>query len=153
VPNPFAGDRTVRVSEVRGGRRIERQFEELPKQARDELRKGLNRVTADLAIRVRAAGRAESRQAARASSTVRASRGLRPFVVAGPHPLLFLSEFGMLRRTGWYAKGRYRNSKERQAKTWFPGHSYWFFRTQEHSDEMVATECRRIADEVISKWR
>lgn len=148
------GDAFIRVRDVEGAARIERQFAELPKWARDELRDGLNKITADLARRVRAAGRAESRQAARASSTVRASRGTRPQVAAGPHDLLFLSEFGMDRHTGWYGKPRYNHSKARNSQhPHLGGGSYWFFRTQEESSAETAREANDIADAVVRRWQ
>lgn len=147
------GDAFIRVRDVEGAAHVERQFAELPKWARDELRAGLNKITAKLAIRVRAAGRASSRQAARASSTVRASRGTRPQVAAGPHPLLFLSEFGMNRRTGWYAAKRYGHSKDRQARPHLGGGSYWFFRSQEESSGEVGRDANDIADAVVRRWQ
>jgi hypothetical protein len=149
----FDGGIGVRVVEVRGARAIEAQFAEFPKGARDELRKGLNKLTGDLANRVRAAGRASSRQAARAATTVRASRGTRPRVAAGPHPFLFLSEFGMDRRTGWYSARRYFHSPGRQARPHVaPGGSYWFFRTLDTEGPRVAAEAREIADAVVRHW-
>jgi hypothetical protein len=148
------GDIRIRVKEVRGAARIEREFEQLPKQARDELRDGLNKLTAKMANRVRAAGRASSRQAARAATTVRPSRGLRPQVAAGPHKLLFLSEFGMDRHTGWYGHSRYNFSPGRQARPHLGlGGSYWFFRTAEHEEALIRDECREIADRIIANWR
>ena len=147
------GDLSVRVKEVRGAARIEREFADLPVAARRELREGLNRITQQMANRVRAAGRASGRQAARAATTVRPSRGTRPSVAAGPHPLLFLSEFGMDRRTGWYAKGRYFHSPARQARPHLGGGSYWFFRTAEREEALVRDECRKIADRIVERFR
>src|SRR5437762_1246487 len=103
---PVAGRRVFDHFEVdvEGAEEVRRALLKLPLQARDEARKGMTKLSRELAVIIRAAGRADSRQSARAARTVRANRGLSPGVVAGPHPLLFGSEFGALGRFGWYAK-------------------------------------------------
>lgn len=138
---------------VRGDKEVERALAKLPRDAEAELRRGLGRVAGRLTQVVRAAGRASSRQSARAASTVRSRVvGLGAEVTAGPHPLLFGSEFGAKRRFGWYSKGRYWDSPERQFRPHLGGGSYWFFREAGRQQPAVEAESRAIADRVIARW-
>lgn len=129
-----------------------RACDHLPRDAQREAQDGAVRLARTLATAVRAAGRASSRQAARASKTVRATRGKQPEVIAGPHPLLFGSEFGATRRFGWYRKGRYHGSGGRQFRPHLGSGSYWFFREQEAQRAAVDLEARDIAAAVVRKW-
>ena len=91
-----------------------RAFDKLPKDADTELRAQAFDIAKVLADRIKAAGRAHSRQAARAASTVKEVRGRWPTIQARhtgrARGLLFGSEFGMTRKSGWYAKRRYFDS-------------------------------------------
>ncbi len=138
--------------EVRGLNEVLRALDRLPKQARDEMRQYSNLLARDLANSVRAAGRADSRQSARAARTVRATQGLKPGVVAGPHPLLFGSEFGATRRFGWYAKPRYYDSVPRQFRPHRGASSYWFFREVERSKPLIDEQARNIGEAIIRDW-
>lgn len=138
--------------DVIGAKEVRAALLKLPQQARDEARKGMTKLSRDLANIIRAAGRADSRQSARAARTVRALTGLSPGVKAGPHPLLFGSEFGAKRRFGWYAKPRYFHSHARQFRPHLGGGSYWFFKTQEREQPRVDREAQEIGDNVIRRW-
>lgn len=142
-------DVTVRILNLDN---VQRAMRQLPSDAKAELREGSRRIARALATTVRAAGRAESRQAARAASTVRALAGSRPEVVAGPHPLLFGSEFGMTRRTGWYRKGRYHASTGKQFKPHQGAGSYWFFVTVAAEQPAVDAEYRAMADAIVGRF-
>ncbi len=137
---------------MRGDRAVQRALAALPREAQREMKDGAERLSRDLANSIRRAGRAESRQAARASRTVRTARGLTPKVIAGPHPLLFGSEFGVKRRFGWYSKRRYYNSPERQFKPHRGSASYWFFAEYERSGPAVDAAAREIADGIVRAW-
>lgn len=137
---------------IRGLAEIQRGFAALPADARAELREGSRRIARVLAATTRAAGRAEGRQAARAASTVKALAGSTPQVVAGPHPLLFGSEFGMTRKTGWYAKGRYYHSTGRQFKAHRGSGSYWFFATVAAQRPAVDADYRAMADAIVGRF-
>lgn len=123
----------------------------LPDDADDELKKGTRELARTLAHKVQAAGQADSRQSGRAAQTVRAIEGTTPSVEAGPHPLLFGSEFGELRRTGWYGAGRYRRDAARQFRLWRGGASFWFFKTGENAPE-IGEQWRQLADAIIRSW-
>jgi hypothetical protein len=138
---------------IRGVREVQRALDKLPEQANAEFRRGMGLLAGRFTRTIRAAGKADSRQSARAASTVRSQvNGTSVVVSAGPHPLLFGSEFGAKRRFGWYANRRYAHSPERQFRPHLGSGSYWFFRTvDEHRDE-VDREGQAIADRVIARW-
>jgi hypothetical protein len=140
-----------RVS-IRGKQFVERALRRLPRQAEREVKNGMERLSRELANLIRAAGRAESPQAARASRTVRTARGVTPQVVAGPHPFLFGSEFGVKRRFGWYRKGRYYNSDARQFKAHRGNASYWFFDTYDREEPRIRAAGREISDAIIRAY-
>lgn len=120
----------------------------------DELESAAQRSAEKLAALVRAAGQADSRQSARAAETVRVEgHGGFPSVTAGPHPLLFGSEFGALGRFGWYSKHRYINSPLRQFRRHLGSGSYWFFRTIEENEGAVESELDRALELTTRRWR
>ncbi|MGL5910362.1 MAG: hypothetical protein ACRCZP_10205 [Phycicoccus sp.] len=131
---------------------IQAKLSRLPADARAELREGSRRIARALAAKAKAAGRAEGRQAARAATTVRALAGSTPAVTAGPHPLLFGSEFGATRKFGWYAAGRYYRSAAKQFKPHRGAGSYWFFTTLSREQPAVDAEYRGMADAIARRW-
>lgn len=138
---------------VTGLREVIRALERLPGQAQKEARAGAVRISRDLARAIRAAGRASDRQSARASATVRTKTdGLNPAVVAGPHKLLFGSNFGAFGRYGWYSARRYVDSPARQFRKHRGQVDYWFFVTAEGENAVLQAEYQRIADAIIRDW-
>lgn len=133
---------------VEGLSEVVRAFERLPGQADRNLRESARDLAEHLERLTKAAGRASSRQAARAAATVRVGGG---GVTAGPHPLLYGSEFGAFGRFGWYSAARYARSLGRQFRPHLGGGSYWFFRTAENGPA-VAEESRRLGDKIIRDW-
>jgi|SRR6187551_369372 len=148
---PRIGSDGFRV-QIRGKQFVERALKRLPRQAEREVKDGTERLSRELANLIRAAGRAEGLQAARASRTVRTARGVTPNVVAGPHPLLFGSEFGVKGRFGWYAKGRYYNTEPRQFKPHRGNASYWFFTTYEREEPRIRAAAREMGDAIIRAY-
>ncbi|MHA6626881.1 hypothetical protein ACU61A_15710 [Pseudonocardia sichuanensis] len=138
--------------QVRGVAPVVRALNALPRNAQREAKDGSERLARDLANVVRAAGRAEGRQARRASRTVRVARGLWPIIVAGPHPMLFGSEFGMTRRSGWYARGRYYHSTGKQYRPHLGSGSYWFFRTQREERPRIVAAHQQMVDNIVGSW-
>jgi hypothetical protein len=134
---------------VEGLGEVLRALRQLPPAAERDLRRHSGQLADKLARLTRAAGVGRGRQAARPAVTVRSSGGASPTVTAGPHPLLFGTEFGARGRYGWYSAGRYRGSSGRQFPR--PGGSYWFFRTADHAPE-VAQQWRELADDIIRDW-
>jgi hypothetical protein len=138
---------------VRGDRDVLRALRALPGDAQREMRQGAVRLSRQLAAFIRAAGRADSRQSARAARTVRtATDGFNPSVVAGPHPLLFGSEFGALGRFGWYSRSRYAGSPARQFRTHRGSASYWFFEAANRADPIIAAELEETSSAIIRAW-
>lgn len=146
-------DEPVRVT-IRGDREVLRALDKLPRDATSELRRGLGLVAGRFTQLVRAAAAADSKPARRAATTVHTRVvGTGVTVEAGPHPLLFLSEFGMSRHTGWYGKPRYRRSKEPNAPHRHAGSSsFWFFETVDHRRAEIDAKAREIADAVVHNW-
>ena len=138
---------------VRGAREVSRALDKLPAQARGEFRRGMGALAGRLTQVIRAAGRADSKQSARAAETVTSQvRDLNVVVSAGPHPLLYGSEFGALRRFGWYSNRRYAWSPERQFRTHRGSASYWFFKTYREQKPAIDRAERAVADRVIAAW-
>ena len=101
---------TVRIE---GADEVIRALDKLPKDARDAMKAQAKDIATSLADFIKLGGRAHSRQAARAARTVReSSEGFWPVITANNSSgLLFGSIFGMTRKSGWYAKRRYFNSR------------------------------------------
>jgi hypothetical protein len=145
--------RDTRSASVTGLDEVLRALDRLPGQAQREARAGAVKISRRLALLIRAAARASDRQSARAGRTVRtATNGLTPSVIAGPHPLLFGSNFGALGRFGWYSKHRYINNRARQFRAHRDAPDYWFFSTAEASNAELAQEYQDIADAIIRDW-
>jgi hypothetical protein len=149
--------RNTLTATTRGDREVIAAFARLHRVARKEAKDGAERIARGLAVKTRRAARREGRQAARAARTVRTQRGPQggdpaPRVVVGPHPLLFGSEFGMTRRSGWYARGRYWDSPGRQFKPHLRRGSYWFFTTQDEERAAVNREWADVVAAIVRKW-
>jgi hypothetical protein len=134
---------------VRGDDEIVRAAERWPAEANQIIKKHIKTLTRHLATRIKAAGRADSRQSARAARTVRARSSS---VIAGPHPLLFGSEFGANGRYGWYGANRYRNSTDRQFRPHLGRGSYWFFKTAEAEQPALDHTAQQIGNDMVRAW-
>ena len=145
---------TLRVSvQIEGVEEISRALARVPREGRTALVKRSGELAYNLVRRQRRSAASSSRQARRAAGTLRVVRGrLLPTIQAGPHPLLFGSEFGVLGRFGWYSAGRYRRSAPRQFKPWRQG-SYWFFEAAERATPVITQAWAEAADDVIRSWR
>lgn len=145
-------DDGIRVT-VRGLREARRAADNLPADARRIARAGAVDLSRELANLVRAAGRADTRQSARASRTVRTqTAGLQPSIVAGPHPLLFGSEYGIKRRTGWYAAKRYSDSPKRQFRPHRGNASYWFHKTIDENRTRIRSAHADMVSAIARSW-
>ncbi|GEL17692.1 hypothetical protein [Pseudonocardia asaccharolytica] len=151
----MAGGLTINVR-ITGVRDTLRAFRELPKDASAELRDRTMVLAQSLAAVARASGMGDTAQSARAASSVKAVRDRVPVVKAGgtkrSSGVIFGSEFGMNRRSGWYARRRYRGSAGRQYRPHQGAHSYWFFTAIEGEQDRIDRTWNEIADSVIRKW-
>jgi hypothetical protein len=137
---------------VRGLDPVLRALDALPRNADREVRAGAVRLSRTWANAVRAAGRASDRQSAVASRSVRTqTRGNTPAIVAGPHPLLLGSEFGVRARFGWYRKARYWHSEPRQFRARRPT-GYWFFPTQQREQPAIRRAHQDMVDAIVHDW-
>lgn len=146
---------TFKVS-IEGADEVLRAFDKLPKDADTELRAQAFDIAKVLADRIKAGGRRHSRQAARGASTVREVKGRWPAIQASntgrARGLLFGSVFGMKRKSGWYAKRRYFDSRGEQFGPYIGYPGYWFFKDADELQPYVADQWREVADNVVRKW-
>jgi hypothetical protein len=129
-----------------------RALRNLPEQVEDEIQKAREDLAEKLARYVKAAGRASDRQSARAARTVRATGGDTPTVIAGPHPLLFGSEFGANARYGWYRAGRYHRSSNRQFRTHIGAVGYWFQPTIRANQPTIDAAWEQATAAILRRW-
>lgn len=145
---------------ISGVRATLQAFSKLPKDANEELRDASLDIAQDLADDVAAAATAEGGQAALMAPTVKATRDRVPTITAGgtkkvgrhkkpAWALLFASEFGMNRRSGWYAAAQYRHSSGRQYPPHVGSHSYWFFTTVSDRSPDIVRRWEQAADGII----
>lgn len=154
---------TAHVS-TSGVRQVLRAFSRLPKEASEQIRDTSLRLSQDLADDVAHAARARGSQAALMAPTVKAVRDRVPAITAGGATrvgrhhasawrLLFASEFGMNRKSGWYAAAQYRASTGRQYDPHVGRHSYWFFKEVERHEGDIERAWGRSADAIIRSFR
>lgn len=139
---------------VEGLREVQRALAKVPADGRAALVRRSNELAYNLLRRMRTAAARDGRQARNAASTLKVVRGeLLPTVVAGPHELLFGSEFGVTRHFGWYNRGRYYDSRPIQFRHPHRGSSSaWFFTTEERSRDATEAAWQQAADDVIRGW-
>lgn len=152
---------TVRID---GLRETLDAFQHLPRDASNELRDRSVELAETIAEKARAAGKAEGRQAALVATTVRPARDRVPAVQAGgarrlgrhrapAYGLLFGSEFGMNRRSGWYAAPQYEGTgRYSQYKPHRGQRGYWFFPTVEGEQDRINREWNQAADAVVRRF-
>lgn len=148
---------------VDGLREVLSALNRLGKEANTKLRAKAITIAERLAGDIKTAGQGEGGQAAAVAETVKAKRDRLPVITAGgttrigrnhvpAYKLLFGSEFGMNRRTGWYARRRYAGSAGRQYPPHQGRHSYWVFKTADEQQEAVLTEWATVADDIVTEF-
>lgn len=139
---------TVKIS-IDGVRPTLAALSTLPKAANDELKDASGELAGELAVKARAGGAAEGRQAAIVAATVKVRRDRLPVVQAGgsaligrnrkpAYKLLFGSEFGAV--------------VLRQYKPHIGRGSYWFFKTIEDNQAAIGRAWTEAADKIIHKF-
>lgn len=124
-------------------------FQRLPKSASDALRDQSLELARTLAVKVAAAGRADSPQSALMAPTVVARRDRVPVIVAGgtrrvgsrrkpAYKILFGSEFG--------------STHLPQFRPHLGRGSYWFFETVYDSQPQIMAAWNAAADTIVSDW-
>lgn len=148
---------------IDGARETLRAFNRLPKQANDSLRTRSMELATSLAGKVKSAGVAEGRQARIVAATVAVRRDRVPIIVAGgskrigrhrapAYALLFGSEFGMNKRSGWYALPRFEDSPARQYKPHRGRQGRWIFPTADEAQPEISAAWNRIADDIVRSF-
>jgi hypothetical protein len=139
---------------IEGADEVIRALQKVPADAQAAMKREAKDIATSLADWMKADARAHSRQAARASRSVReGNQGFWPVITANnSSKLLFGSVFGMKRHSGWYAHKRYLRSPGSQfgAYVGFPG--YWFFSSAEKRMSWIESEWHKAADEVVHRW-
>jgi hypothetical protein len=142
---------------IEGADEVIRACQALGPIAEQELQAQAFDIAISLADKIKYAAQADSRQSARASRTVREVKaGAWPAISASntgrAKGLLFASEFGMTRKSGWYRKRRYFDSAGRQFRPHLGRGSYWFFKTAEREQPWVESQWLAAADAVVRRW-
>jgi hypothetical protein len=156
--------------DVRGAEQVERNALFLPLDARKAMRTEKRRLAKNLAGKLRRAVIAktkvsrqtspESRRGSRGSHLSHRPMGIRvrptikqvgDKVIAGPHPMLFGTEYGMNRKSGWYSRPEFANNPSLQ---YFRHHNegYWFRPTVLASKPEMDAAVKRIVDDAVRHW-
>lgn len=153
---------TVDVN-IDGVRETLAAFRALPKDANNELRTASLRLAELLAVKAKIAAIADSPLAALMAPTIKAVRDRVPVIQAGgtrrvgrnkapASALLFVGEFGMNARSGWYARDRYALSMGYQHRPHGGKTGYWFFPMVEANAAMISREWNAAADQVLAAF-
>jgi len=156
------GALTVHVK-MDGVKETLRAFNRLERTASKELRDETIQIAESLVGDLRAAAIIDSRQSALLAPTVKARRDRVPNVSAGGSKrvgrqgepaggLIFSSEFGQNKKSGWYAAPRFRGSLGRQ---WHPHRgaaSYWFYKTVDRETPEIFRRWFAVCDRLLNRW-
>ncbi|MBV9920294.1 MAG: hypothetical protein JOY78_05470 [Pseudonocardia sp.] len=136
--------------DVKGAEKVEAAATKLPADGQRALTKEKKRLAKNLAAKLRRAvvSRSKTTMGSKVRPTIHQSGET---VTAGPHPMLFGTEFGMNRKSGWYADERFRHSPALQ---YFRHQSdgYWWRPTILRSQPDADAAVQRAADDAVSHW-
>lgn len=139
---------------VQGASEVERALAHLSPDAAKALDKEKRRLAKNLAAKLRRAVISKTKQrhgrpmGARVRPTIHQAGDT---VLAGPHPMLFATEFGMNHKSGWYARPEFRGSLALQ---YFRHNSsgYWWNPTIERSKPDADAAIQQALDDALSHW-
>lgn len=149
--------------EIEGVRETLALFRKMPKAATVELRNASQRIAEIVADAARAGARAEGSQAALLIPSIKPVRDRVPAVqVGGSMPvgrnavpawqILFVSEFGMDKRSGWYAADKYKGSPTRQHHPHQGNVGRWFFPSVEPLASVIEREWNAAAERIAGMF-
>jgi hypothetical protein len=152
---------TVKVH-IDGVRETLAAFRKLPKDASNELRDASMKISQTLVTAAKRNAGIDPQSTA-VATTVKVVRDRVPAVQAGgakrvtsnrapAWALLFASEFGMTRRSGWYANPRYGDSAGRQYSPHQGQKGRWFFPAVENERTQIAREWNKAVDVIVRKF-
>jgi hypothetical protein len=154
--------------QVKGASKVEQNAKFLPLDVRQALKKEKKRLAKNLAAKLRRAVIANTK-VSRQTSPERSRRGshasMRPMgsrvrptirqagdrVIAGPHPMLIATEFGMNSKSGWYGRPEFASNPSLQYFRHI-SEGYWWHPTVERSKPEADAAVRRAVDEAVSRW-
>jgi hypothetical protein len=138
-------------------------FRQMPKEANAELRSASLRIAEMVAEAARVGANLEDDQAALLVPTIRAVRDRVPAVQVGGSKrvgrnkaqagdILFVSEFGANRRTGWYGTRKYSASTGQQHKPHQGQVGRWFFPSVEPLGQRIDREWNAAAERIAGRF-
>lgn len=135
---------------VKGAKEVERALGKLPVDAQKAVVKEKRRLAKNLAARLRRAviSGSKGRMGTKVRPTIHQSGDT---VKAGPHPMLFGTEFGMNRKSGWYGRPEFRHSPHLQYFR-HNGAGYWWNPTIQRSKPDADAAVQRVVDDALNKW-
>lgn len=135
---------------VKGASEVERALAKLSPDAQKALVKEKRRLAKNLAAKLRRAvvSRSKTTMGRKVRPTIHQSGDK---VTAGPHPMLFGTEFGMNKKSGWYAYPEFRHSTALQYFR-HNGAGYWWNPTIEAGRPDYAAAVKRALDDTLSHW-
>ena len=135
---------------VTGEERVEAASTKLSPDAQRALTKEKRRLAKNLAAKLRRAVVSQSKttMGRKVRPTIHQSGTL---VTAGPHPMLLGTEWGMNRKSGWYADERFRHSEGRQFKP-HGTDGYWWTPTIRRSKPDADAAVQAALDDAVRHW-
>jgi hypothetical protein len=135
---------------VEGEEKVERAAAKLPGDAAKGITKEKKRLAKNLAAKLRRAviSGSKTTMGRKVRPTIR-QRG--ETVLAGPHPMLFGTEFGMNKKSGWYADERFRGMPNLQYFR-HQNDGYWWNPTIRRSKPDADAAVQRALDEAVRHW-
>lgn len=136
---------------VQGEERVERSAARLSPDAQRALAKEKRRLALNLARRLRRAviGRSKGRMGTKVRPDIH-QQGDR-VIADNSSGMLFGTEFGMNRKSGWYADERFRNSPNLQYFR-HQGDGYWWNPTIRAAKPDADAAVQRALDDAVSHW-
>jgi hypothetical protein len=140
--------------DVRGEEQVERNAAKLDPDVRKGITKEKKRLAKNLAAKLRRAVMSKTKQrhgrpmGARVRPTI---HQVGDKVIAGPHPMLFGTEYGMNKKSGWFADERFRGSTSLQYFR-HQNDGYWWRPTILRSKPDADAAVKRALDEAVSHW-
>jgi hypothetical protein len=136
--------------DVRGEEQVERNAAKLDPDARKGITKEKKRLAKNLAAKLRRAviSGSKTTMGRKVRPTIR-QRG--ETVLAGPHPMLFGTEYGMNKKSGWYARDEFRGMPNLQYFR-HQNDGYWWNPTIRRSKPDADAAVQRALDEAVRNW-
>lgn len=151
--------------EIDGLRETRRALRQLPEDAQTQIKNRSKELSETIAQYARSAAAADDApQTKLLVSTISAVKGVVPNVKVGgskkvgryrkpASAVVFGSEFGMTKHSGWYAKRKYSDERGLQYHRPHNGNrGYWFFPTVEQHESYIVSEWQAAADAVIRQF-